>query len=71
MQNLGTWFSGGIDSVRLMAGLDLDSLLQAEQFYDSIITPGAWTSIRALQACFNIIPNPSSSCIQKQRWPAV
>jgi len=22
MQNLGTWFSGGIDSVRLMVGLD-------------------------------------------------
>ena len=37
MQSLGTWFSGGIDSVRLMVGLDdLDGLLQPKQFYDSM-----------------------------------
>jgi len=37
MQSLGTRFSGGIDSVRLMAGLDdLDSLLQPKQFYGSM-----------------------------------
>jgi len=29
MRSLGTWFSGGIDSVRLMVGLhDLEGLLQ-------------------------------------------
>jgi len=38
MQSLGTWFSGGIESVRLMVGLDdLDSLLQPKEFYDSMI----------------------------------
>jgi len=26
MQSLGTWFSGGIDSVGLMVGLDLEGL---------------------------------------------
>jgi len=36
MRSLGTWFSGGIDSVRLMVGLDdLEGLLQPKQFYDS------------------------------------
>ena len=35
---LGTWFSGGIDSVRLMLGLnDLDGVLQPKQFYDCVI----------------------------------
>jgi len=34
---LRTWFSGGIDSVRLMAGLnDLEGLLQPEQLCDSM-----------------------------------
>ena len=36
MQSLGTRFSGGIVSVRLMVGLDdLEGLLQPEQFYAS------------------------------------
>jgi len=35
---LGTWFSGGIDSVRLIVGLnDFEGLLQSKQFYDSMI----------------------------------
>ena len=35
MRSLGTWFNGGIDSVRLMVGLNhLEGLLQPEQFYD-------------------------------------
>jgi len=38
MQNLGTWFSGGIDSVRLVAGLnDLEGLLQPKRSCDSMI----------------------------------
>jgi len=38
MQSLGTWFSGEIDSVRLMVGLnDLDGLLQPKRFYDSVL----------------------------------
>jgi len=36
MQSLGTWFSGGIGSVRLMVGLDLEGLLQPKWFYDSV-----------------------------------
>ena len=36
MQSLGTWFSRGIGSVRLMAGLDFEGLLQPKQFYVSV-----------------------------------
>jgi len=37
MRSLGSWFSGVIDSVRLMVGLyDLEGLLQHKQFYDSM-----------------------------------
>jgi len=36
MRSLGTWFSGGIDSVRLMVGLDLEGVLQPKGFYDSM-----------------------------------
>jgi len=36
MQSLGAWFSGGVDSVRLMVGFDeLEGLLQHRRFYDS------------------------------------
>jgi len=35
--HLGTWFSGGLDSVRLEYGLnDLKGLFQPKLFYDSI-----------------------------------
>jgi len=38
MQSLGIWFSGGINTIRLMVGLDdLDSLLPPKQFYGSMI----------------------------------
>jgi len=45
MRSLGSWFSGVIDSVRLMVGLyDLEGLLQHKQFYDSkLICPGKKT----------------------------
>ena len=34
---LGTWFSGGLGSIRFMVGLsDLQGFFQPEQFYDSI-----------------------------------
>jgi len=34
---LGSWFSGGLGSVRLTVGLDdLKGLFQPKQFYDSI-----------------------------------
>jgi len=37
MQSLGMWFSGGIDSIRLMVGLyDLEGLLQPKRFYDYV-----------------------------------
>jgi len=37
MGSLGIWYSGGIDSIRLMVGLnDLDGLFQSKQFYDSV-----------------------------------
>jgi len=37
MRSLGTWFNGGLGSVRLMVGLsDLNSLFQPKQFYDSM-----------------------------------
>jgi len=43
MPSLGTWFSGGIDSVTLMVELDhLAGLLRPKQFYDSMI----YTEIR-------------------------
>ena len=35
---LGTWFSGGLCSIRLTVGLDdLKGLLQSKRFYDSRI----------------------------------
>jgi len=34
MRNVGTWFSGGNDCVRLMVGRDLEGLLQPIQFYE-------------------------------------
>jgi len=38
MWSLGTWFSGGIDSIRLMVGLDdLEGLLQPKRLYDSML----------------------------------
>jgi len=38
MQTLGTKFSVGIDSVRLMLGLDdFEGLLQPNQIFDSLI----------------------------------
>ena len=38
MQSLGTWFSGGIDSVSLVDGLDdLEALLQPQKICDSMI----------------------------------
>jgi len=37
MRILGTWFSGGIDNVRLMVGLDDLDGLQPKQFYISMI----------------------------------
>jgi len=38
MQNLGTRFSGGMDNVRLMVGLnDLEGLIQPKRFYNSVI----------------------------------
>ena len=48
---LGTWFSGGLDSVRLMVGLDdLRGLFQPKQFSDSVIKAfalGTWCSTGA------------------------
>lgn len=35
MLHLGTWFSGGLGSVRVMAVLDLTGLFQAKLFYNS------------------------------------
>lgn len=35
MLHLGTWFSGGLGSVRVVAGLDLTGLFQAKLFYNS------------------------------------
>ena len=36
MWHLGTWFSGGLGSVRFMVGLDdLKGLFQSKWFYDS------------------------------------
>ena len=43
MWNLGIWFSGGIDSIRLKVVLDLEGLLQPERFYDGqnlVLMPG-------------------------------
>jgi len=37
MWRLGTWFSGGLGSVRLTVGLDLKGLFQPKLFYDSLI----------------------------------
>jgi len=41
MGSLGTWFTGTIDSGRLVVGLDdLEGLLQPKRFYDSVkVTP--------------------------------
>ena len=37
MWHLGTWFSGGLGSVRFMVGLDdLKGLFQPKRFYDSM-----------------------------------
>jgi len=42
---LGTWFSGGLGSVRLMVGLsDLKVLFQPKWFYDSMIYRACSTS---------------------------
>jgi len=39
MWHLGTWFSGGLDSVKLMVGLrDLTGLFQPKLFFDSILS---------------------------------
>ena len=42
----GTWFSGGLGSVRLAVGLnDLKGLLQPKRFCDSLILPGcSWAA---------------------------
>jgi len=37
MWYLGTWFSGGLVSVRLMIGLDLKGFFQLKRFYNSVI----------------------------------
>ena len=37
MWHLGTQFSGGLGSVRLMVGLNFNGLFQAKLFYDSVI----------------------------------
>ena len=40
MWHLGTWFSGGVGSVRLSVGLnDLKGLFQSKLFYDSMNMP--------------------------------
>ena len=39
MWRLGTWFRGGLGSVRLMVGLDdLKGLFQPKRFYESMIS---------------------------------
>ena len=49
MQSLGTQFSGGIDSVRLIVGIDvLDSLLQPKWFYDSVFLSNMINSYKFL-----------------------
>lgn len=37
MLHLGTWFSGDLGSVSLMAGLDLAGLCQPKLFYNSVL----------------------------------
>ena len=39
MWHLGTWFSGGLGSARVMVGLDdLKGLFQPKRFYDSVFS---------------------------------
>jgi len=46
MRSLGSWFSGGIDSVRLMVGHDdLEGLLQPKWFYDPMILPKEFANV--------------------------
>jgi len=42
MGSLGIWFSSGIDSVRLIAGIDDLEGLQPKRFYDSESCPPPW-----------------------------